>query len=117
MNKNMIYILLIIVVGILVFFLKNRITSNPDEVKAKIASGAMVVDVRTVGEYQSGHYPGALNIPVDQVAKRVSEFGEKDKPIIVYCASGGRSGSAKSYLESIGYTNITNAGGLNDMPR
>lgn len=113
----MIYILLIIVVGILVFFLKNRITSNPDEVKAKIASGAMVVDVRTVGEYQSGHYPGALNIPVDQVAKRVSEFGEKDKPIIVYCASGGRSGSAKSYLESIGYTNITNAGGLNDMPR
>ncbi len=113
----MIYILLIIVVGIVVFFLKNRITSNPDEVKAKIASGALVVDVRTVGEYQSGHYPGALNIPVDQVAKRVSEFGEKDKPIIVYCASGGRSGSAKSYLESIGYTNITNAGGLNDMPR
>lgn len=111
------YIILIIGLGIVVYFLRTRNASGMEEIKAKIASGALIVDVRTVGEYQSGHFPGALNIPVDQVEKRISEFGEKDKPIIVYCASGGRSGSAKSYLESIGFTNITNAGGLSNMPK
>lgn len=113
----MMYIILIIGLGIVVYFLRARNASGMEEIKAKIASGALIVDVRTVGEYQSGHFPGALNIPVDQVEKRISEFGEKDKPIIVYCASGGRSGSAKSYLESIGFTNITNAGGLSNMPK
>lgn len=117
LNKYMMYIILIIGLGIVVYFLRTRNASGMEEIKAKIASGALIVDVRTVGEYQSGHFPGALNIPVDQVEKRISEFGEKDKPIIVYCASGGRSGSAKSYLESIGFTNITNAGGLSNMPK
>jgi phage shock protein E len=54
----------------------------------KINEGAKVVDVRTVDEFQDEHFPGAICIPVDQVMKRLAEFGEKDRPVVVYCASG-----------------------------
>ncbi len=90
---------------------------DSNKLKEKIQQGALVVDVRSPTEYQSGHFPGALNIPVDEVAKRLAEFGPKENSIIVYCASGGRSGSAKSYLESMGYANVVNAGGLSNMPK
>ncbi|MCS6985513.1 MAG: rhodanese-like domain-containing protein [Leptospiraceae bacterium] len=81
----------------------------------KIKNGAIVVDVRTPMEYHAGHYPGAINIPVDQLPARLSEL-DKKKEIIVYCASGARSSSAKMFLEQKGYK-VTNAGGLRDMPR
>lgn len=77
---------------------------------------ALVVDVRTPGEFASGHHPRAVNIPVDQVQSRISEFGDKSKPIVVYCASGSRSGHAKRTLESLGYSSVINAGGFRDLP-
>ncbi len=82
----------------------------------KIKAGALVVDVRSPMEYQMGHYAGAINIPVDQIPARLKEFGDKKREIVVYCASGARSGSAKHFLEQHGYR-VTNAGGLRDMPR
>ncbi len=88
-----------------------------NEVKEKLANGALVVDVRTTGEYAEGHYQNAKNIPLDQVSDRLNEFGEdKSKPIVVYCLSGARSESAKNFLISQGYTDVTNAGGIGDMP-
>ncbi len=116
MNRIVIIVLVVICVIFLVYKLKSVFGVNQSELKEKIDAGALVVDVRTVAEFQSGHFPGAVNIPVDQVSKRLDEFGDKNKTIIVYCASGGRSGSAKSFLESIGYTDVTNAGGLSNMP-
>ncbi len=117
MNKYV----LIAVAFVFLMFVFNRFRSamstDSNKVKEKIEQGALVVDVRTTGEYQSGHYPGAVNIPVDEVAKRLSEFGAKEKSVIVYCASGGRSGSAKSYLESMGFLDVSNAGGLSNMPK
>ncbi|MDZ4725011.1 MAG: rhodanese-like domain-containing protein [Leptospira sp.] len=117
MNKYFFIALGLILVILLFNRFKSVLSIDTGKVKEKISGGALVVDVRTPAEYQSGHYPGALNIPVDQLEKRLDEFGQKDKPIIVYCASGGRSGSAKSYLESIGFTDVTNAGGLSNMPK
>ncbi len=82
----------------------------------KISTGALVIDVRTVEEFQDEHYEGALNIPVEDVMSRLPEFGEKTRPVIVYCATGSRSAYAARFLRSAGYVDVTNAGGLYDMP-
>lgn len=85
-------------------------------IKDKILAGASVIDVRTPDEYEDGHYPGAKNIPVNLLPTRLDEIGPKDKPIIVYCASGSRSAVAQAMLKAKGFTDVTNAGGLEDMP-
>lgn len=82
----------------------------------KIKAGAKVVDVRSTDEYADEHYPNAVNIPVDQVQARLGDFGPASTPIVVYCASGARSAFAARILKSSGYTDVTNAGGLYDMP-
>ena len=87
------------------------------DLKALLDGKALVVDVRTPGEFASGHHPRAVNIPVDQVQSRIAEFGDKKKPVVVYCASGVRSSRAKQALESAGYTQVINAGGYGDLPR
>ena len=86
-------------------------------VKQLIENGALVGDVRTQQEYDSGHFPNALHIPVAAIPQRLDEFGtDKDRPIVLYCLSGARSGQAKAFLEAKGYRNVVNAGGINDMP-
>jgi len=82
----------------------------------KIKAGAKIVDVRTPEEYEFGYYPGAVNISVEQVQDRLAEFGPKDKPVIVYCETGSRSAYAAMILKRSGYADVTNAGGLTDMP-
>lgn len=87
---------------------------NEDQVEAwnLIDQGALVVDVRTPGEFHSGHLAMAKLIPVNQVSSRISEFGpNKDRAIVVYCRSGSRSGKAQSILQAAGYTNVHNGGG------
>lgn len=81
----------------------------------KIKSGALVVDVRSPMEYASGNVAGSLNIPMEHVPYRLNEFGSKDQPIIVYCRSGSRSGMVKNFLDSAGFKDVVNGGGLNDM--
>lgn len=81
-----------------------------------IKAGATVVDVRTPDEYADGHYEGAKNVPVNELQARLSEFGPKDRPVVVYCASGARSAMAAKMLKSLGYAEVFNAGGLDDMP-
>ena len=77
---------------------------------------ALLVDVRTPQEFNSGHLPGAKLIPVDQLKQRLAEFGpNKNRPIVVYCKSGSRSGKAEQFLKSQGYTNVFNGGGYNAM--
>lgn len=67
-----------------------------------VAAGATLVDVRTPGEFASGHAEGARNIPVDEVEARMGEL-PRDKPVVVYCASGRRSASAAAILSRAGY--------------
>lgn len=96
------------------------ITSPPaaqTDLKGLLDGKALVVDVRTPGEFASGHHPRAVNIPVDQVQSRIAEFGDKKKPVVVYCGSGKRSAAAKATLEAAGYTAVTNGGGFNDLPK
>ncbi len=68
------------------------------------------MDVRSAGEYAGGHIMDALNIPVDVLSKNLSKLKDKGTPIITCCASGMRSATAKSFLESNGYTTVHNGG-------
>ena len=72
--------------------------------------GAIILDVRTKGEYGSGHIRGSVNIPVDQLHKNLQKFKDKKRPIITCCESGMRSFSAKGILKSNGFMNVHNGG-------
>ncbi len=71
-----------------------------------------IVDVRTEGEYLSGHFPGAKNIPLNTLTQKVDELKEIKNPIVVYCMSGARSNSAATYLRQVGFDNVYDAGGI-----
>jgi rhodanese-related sulfurtransferase len=73
-------------------------------------NGAVILDVRSKGEYAGGHIKGSMNIPVDQLSGNLSKLKDKNNPIITCCASGMRSASAKSILKSNGYTEVHNGG-------
>lgn len=93
---------------------------DPARAKQLVATGAPVVDVRTAEEWSEGHLPTAKHIPVDEVEQRLADFeklvgGDKSKPLVVYCASGNRSGKAKKKLEAAGFTNVVNGGGYDDL--
>lgn len=79
-----------------------------------VKQGAIIVDVRSKGEYQSGHIAGSINMPVDTLKSNLGKL-KKDKPIITCCASGMLSASAKSILESNGYTEVYNGGGWSSL--
>ena len=68
-------------------------------------AGAQVVDVRTSGEYQLGHIPGAINVPVDEIAQTAASW-DRAKSYVVYCATGSRSAAAVATMQSMGFTNI-----------
>lgn len=78
-------------------------------------SSSIVVDVRTREEFATGAYPGAVNIPLDEIQARVGELGSKSRDITLYCASGARSAYAQRALMQMGFTNVKNAGGIMQM--
>ncbi len=84
-------------------------------VQEKIKSGAFILDVRTLEEYDEEHYPDSVCIPVNELPSRLTEI-PKDRSIIVYCASGARSAYAARILKASGYADVLNAGGLYDLP-
>ncbi len=85
------------------------------ETKKEESNEPLIVDVRTVEEFAGGAYPGAINIPLDEIQSRVKELGKKDRKIILYCASGGRSSYAMQILKAYGFTSLENGGGLSKM--
>ncbi|MEL7647874.1 MAG: rhodanese-like domain-containing protein [Sedimentibacter sp.] len=77
----------------------------------------IVLDVRTQDEYDQGHIPGSVLLPVDEIsAKAVQVLSERDAKILVYCRSGNRSAAAARTLIDMGYTNVYDFGGINDWP-
>ena len=77
----------------------------------------VVIDVRTVEEFRGGAYPGAINIPVDELQMRIIELGDKSREITLYCASGARSAYGQKGLQQLGFTNVINGGGIMQMMR
>ncbi len=91
--------------------IKNLLGMGPAvDYKQLMAEGAVIVDVRTKGEYQGGHIKGSVNIPLDTLGGQLKKI-DKNKPVITCCASGMRSASAKGLLQSKGYSRVYNGGG------
>ncbi|HHG85401.1 MAG TPA: rhodanese-like domain-containing protein [Bacteroidetes bacterium] len=72
------------------------------DVAQLVKDGAVIIDVRSKGEFQQGHAKGAVNIPVDRIRDQIEKIRKFDKPVVTCCASGMRSGNAKSILSSAG---------------
>ncbi|MCB9262282.1 MAG: rhodanese-like domain-containing protein [Flavobacteriales bacterium] len=82
-------------------FIKKLFGSGVD-LKQKVADGAIILDVRTPGEYNGGHGKGSKNIPLDQLQKKIDMIKKWDKPVITCCASGMRSAGAAALLKRNG---------------
>ena len=80
-----------------------------------IKAGAIILDVRSKGEYSGGHINGSVNISVDTLKNNLAKLKDKNQTIITCCASGMRSASAKSILKSNGYTSVYNGGGWSSL--
>lgn len=92
-------------------FLKNALGMGPAaDFAGLVAKGAIIVDVRTPGEFGGGNIRGSLNIPVQSLPGRLAEI-RKGKPVITCCASGVRSATAKRILEAAGFPEVHNGGG------
>ena len=81
------------------------------------SNGPLIVDVRTPEEFYGGAYPGAINIPLDELHMKINELGQKSREITLYCASGARSAYAQRGLMQMGFTNVKNGGGIMQMMR
>ncbi|MFM2325045.1 rhodanese-like domain-containing protein [Brachymonas denitrificans] len=78
---------------------------------ADVPADSVIVDVRSPGEFQMGHVQGALLLPLsDLMGGAALPVEDKDTPIVVYCASGGRSSMAQALLAQMGYSRVTNGG-------
>lgn len=116
-NNTLIILLAVVLVG---FGLARRIRSgsripSQAELRRLISEGARLVDVRSPEEFSAGHHPRALNIPLEQVTARADEF-RGDAVVILYCASGNRSGQAIAALSRHGLTGLVNGGGFHNLP-
>ncbi|WP_066688398.1 rhodanese-like domain-containing protein [Christensenella intestinihominis] len=82
--------------------------------KMQDTQGAVLLDVRTEEEYFKAHIPGSLNIPLDELQTAVNKIPDKNTPVFVYCLSGSRSRQAEQVLRNMGYTDLTNIGGIHN---
>lgn len=76
-----------------------------------IHNGATIVDVRTPGEFAGGHVDGSVNIPMQEFVNRIEEVNAMERPLILCCASGNRSGQVTSYMNAQGDKEVYNGGG------
>ncbi len=108
LNEYQNYIVPFIIVGFLVWrFL--RLKKVKSTLPGLIENGAIIVDVRSRSEFQQGSRPGSLNIPLDEIDSRSKEL-DRQKTIVLCCASGARSGMASGILKKNGFQNVVNAG-------
>lgn len=96
--------------GIFDFF--KRVDINIGVREFQQTKDAVLLDVRTPGEYREGHIPGSKNLDVSSIRSADSVIRDKQTPLFVYCYSGSRSAQATSALKAMGYTNVNNIGGI-----
>ena len=99
---------------------KRQTDLTPEEAKARMETnpGLILLDVRTQEEYDDGHIPGAVLLPVGTINEDTAAavIPEKDTAVLVYCRSGNRSKTASQALADLGYTQIYEFGGIRDWP-
>jgi len=93
---------------------KSLFSSVQVDYKELVQNGAVIIDVRSPQEYQSGHLQKSINIPLDQIQKRIAEIKKMNKPVITVCKSGARSAMAKTWLANASIT-VYNGGSWNSL--
>ena len=88
--------------------------SKTENVKDFTDRGAVIIDVRTPGEFQQGHIKNSKNIPLNIISTKINEIKKMNKPVIVCCQSGMRSGQAAGILKSNGIE-VMNGGGWQSL--
>jgi phage shock protein E len=106
MLRYLIYVIPIVAIG---YLLWSRRSASATDLKAMLARGAQIVDVRTRAEFGSGAHPKAKNIPLDQLEARLKEL-DRSRPVLVCCESGSRSALAVSLLKKAGFSDAANLG-------
>jgi rhodanese-related sulfurtransferase len=106
MLQYWIYLIPVAAIG---YLLWSRRSASVTDVKAMLARGAQIVDVRTKAEFKSQAHPRAINIPLDQLGARAKEL-DRAKPVLVCCESGSRSGFGVSVLKRAGFAEVANLG-------
>ncbi len=92
---------------------ENSSTSEDDP---KSAPQVLIIDVRSKEEWETGHLSQAIHIPHAEIGEKIGEHAsDKSTEIVLYSKSGGRAGIAKDALQELGYTNVENAGGYEDI--
>ena len=134
--KNLIAIIVILVILVAIgIFLKNRnssteenkittkepniqyVSMNDIEKIMNENENYIILDVRTIEEYNDGHIPGAICIPNETIDENVvSKLPDKEQLILIYCRSGNRSKQATKKLKDLGYLNLIEFGGIIDWP-
>ena len=90
------------------------LVSKSKNIKEFTNKGAVIIDVRSLGEFKGGHIKGSKNIPLDTIAAKISEIKKLEKPVIVCCRSGMRSAQAASILKENGIE-VINGGGWQSL--
>lgn len=88
--------------------------NKSESIKELMTKGAVIIDVRTVGEFREGHIKGSKNIPLDTISAKSDEIKKLNKPVIVCCRSGMRSNQAASILKNNGIE-VLNGGGWENL--
>lgn len=110
MLPTVLIIVLLLAVGY--SMLKKGGDVNSAQARQLVQAGARLIDVRTPSEFAAGHIPGALNIPLQQLDSRLTELQPTDRPVVLYCRSGNRSGSAARLLKNAGFAAVHDLGAM-----
>jgi phage shock protein E len=103
----------IVIVGAVVAFLvvKRLTQASPASAREWLGKGALVIDVRSEAEYREKHLSGTINIPLNRLGDEIARHApDKEKPLLLHCRSGGRSGMGTSTLKKLGYQHVFNLG-------
>ena len=112
MRRKTIVAILMVLVGVLVGCL------GPKGGKMKLPDNAVLLDVRQADEFNAGHIEGAVLVPHDTIAEKIGAVVlDKNTPVYVYCRSGRRSAIAVEAMKKLGYTDLTDLGGMDEAEK
>ena len=112
MRRKTIVVILMVLIGVLVGCL------GPKGGKIKLPDNAVLLDVRQADEFNAGHIDGAVLVPHDTIAEKIGAVvPDKNTPVYVYCRSGRRSAIAVEAMKKLGYTDLTDLGGMDEAEK
>ena len=125
MKKSLFFALIIVIIGIVIFLNKKKKIEKDNPIKhvsmddivqiMNENTDYIILDVRTISEYNQGHIPNAICIPNETINEDIiNELTNKNQMILIYCRSGRRSKEAAEKLKQLGYTNLIEFGGIID---